>query len=162
MFKTALSVKFAAAVCLSTVPMTMLAAPDAAGATRVALRQLNRGCDFSPNYPVPASGYGVALAFIGHAGSGVFANVTMSYATPDTHYDVVLIQMPRPSSATCGPGDPGVAVGSLNTDGAGSGTVTVQDSIRPGTTGAWVTVQRPNEHSQSPAESYSTDIIAPV
>lgn len=162
MFNTALSVKFAAAVCLSMVPMTTLAAPDAAGATRVALRQVNRGCDFSPNYPVPAPGYGVAIAAIGRAGSGVFADVTMSYATPDTHYDVLLIQMPRPSSATCGPGDPGTAVGSLNTDGAGSGTVTVQGSIRPGTTGAWVTVQRPAEHSQSPAEFYSSDFIAPV
>lgn len=162
MFKTALSVKFAAAVCFSMVPMTILAAPGAAGATRVPLRQLDRGCDFSPNYPVPASGYGVAIAVIGRGGPGVVADVTMSYATPDTHYDVVLIQMPRPSSATCGPGDPGTAVGSLNTDGAGSGTVTVQDSIRPGTTGAWVTVQRPAEHSQTPAEYYSSDIIAPV
>jgi hypothetical protein len=162
MVKTALSVSSAAAVCLSMGPVTILAAPDAAGATRAPLRQLDRRCDFSPIYPVPAFGYGVGIAMIGRGGPGVVADVTMSYATPDTHYDVVLIQMPRPSSATCGPGDPGTAVGSLNTDGAGSGAVTVQDSIRPGTTGAWVTVQRPAEHSQTPAEYYTSDIIAPV
>jgi hypothetical protein len=95
-------------------------------------------------------------------GSGVAADVRLVTAQPDTHYDVGLIQAPRPSSATCGPGDPGTAFGSLNTDGAGAGAVTVQDGIRPGTTGVWVVIQRLNEHSQNPAEFYTSDFIAPV
>lgn len=162
MVKTALSVPSAAAVCLSAFSMTVMIAPEATAATRVPLREVLRRCDFSADSPVPPSGFGVAIAAISRAGSGVVADVTLNYATPDTHYDVVLIQAPRPSSATCGPGDPGTAVGSLNTDGAGAGSVTVQDRLSPGTTGAWVTVQRPAEHSQSPAEYYSSDFIAPV
>jgi hypothetical protein len=81
---------------------------------------------------------------------------------PGTHYDVGLIQEPRPSSATCGPGDPGTTFTGLDTDGAGNGTVTIQDSVRQGTTGVWVIVARPNGNSQNPAEFYTSDFVAPV
>jgi hypothetical protein len=59
-------------------------------------------------------------------------------------------------------GGPGVAVGGLDSDAAGLATTTVQDSIRPGTTGVWVFIQRPGQYSQAPAEFYTSDFVAPV
>ncbi len=141
---------------------TASANPPSSGPTRVSLRPIARACDFSYLLPVAPKGFGVANAVIRSTGSSVSADVQLFYGQPDTHYDVGLIQAPRPSSATCGPGDPGAAYGSLNTDGAGSGAVTVQDGIRPGATGAWVTIKRLNEHSQDPAEFYNADFIAPI
>jgi hypothetical protein len=81
---------------------------------------------------------------------------------PGTHFDVGLIQEPRPASANCGPGAPGTAFSGLDTDGAGGGTVTVSDAIAPGTTGVWVVIQRPNPNSQNPAEFYTSEFVAPV
>lgn len=139
------------------------APPNTTGATRVPLRQFHRACDFTQILNVQGTGYGAtAAAMIRHAASSVTADVQMLNARPDTHYDVGLIQVPRPSSATCGPGDPGTAFGSLNTDGAGNGAVTLQDGIRSGTSGVFVVINRPNESSQNPAEFYSSDFIAPV
>lgn len=136
--------------------------PAPTGPTRVPLRPVARACDFTELLPVAPIGIGVANALIRRAGSGVAADVQLVYGQPDSHYDVGLIQAPRPSSENCGPGDPGTAFGSLNTDGAGSGAVTVQDGIRAGTTGVWVTIKRPSDHSQDPAEFYNADFIAPV
>ena len=81
---------------------------------------------------------------------------------PGTHFDVGLIQEPRPASTTCGPGDPGTSFTGLDTDVAGSGTTTGQDTIRPGTTGVWVIIERPNGHSHNPAEFYTSEFLAPV
>jgi hypothetical protein len=50
----------------------------------------------------------------------------------------------------------------MDTDAAGSGNVTIQDTIRPGTTGVWVSVERGNSHSQNPAEFYTSEFVAPV
>jgi hypothetical protein len=50
----------------------------------------------------------------------------------------------------------------MGTDAAGGGTVTVQDTIRPGTTGVWVIIERPNGISQNPAEFYTSEFVAPV
>lgn len=162
MFKKTWPTKSLATIGLSTFAVTLFAAPDAAAATRVPLRGVDRLCDFTQNAPVPTGGFGTVNSVVNRTGSGVSADVVMSYGTPDTHYDVVLIQAPRPSSATCGPGDPGTAAGGFTTDGGGAGRVTVQDHIRSGTTGVWLTVRRPGEHSQAPAEFYSSDFIAPV
>lgn len=134
----------------------------APGATTVPLSQFLRNCDFSKVPDVGGTGDGTATAVIRRGGSSASAEVHLVRGKADTHYDVGLIQAPRPSSSTCGPGDPGTAFGSLNTDGAGTGTVTVQDAIRPGTTGVWVVIQRLNEHSQNPAEFYSSDYVAPI
>jgi hypothetical protein len=81
---------------------------------------------------------------------------------PGTHFDVGLVQEPRPASANCDPGAPGTAFTALDTDAAGSGAVTVQDTIRPGTTGVWVIIERPDPHSQNPAEFYASEFMAPV
>ncbi|MDT5050613.1 MAG: hypothetical protein QOE94_3877 [Mycobacterium sp.] len=77
-----------------------------------------------------------------------------------THYDVRLIQLPRASNSPCGSAGPGVAVGGLDSDGAGQATTTLQDSIQPGTTGVWVFIQRPSQFSQNPAEFYTSDFVA--
>ncbi|HEY9303476.1 MAG TPA: hypothetical protein VIO95_04205 [Mycobacterium sp.] len=55
-----------------------------------------------------------------------------------------------------------MTVGSLDSDGGGVATTTLQSSIQPGTTGAWVFVQRPSQFSQAPVEYYTSDFIAPV
>jgi hypothetical protein len=59
-------------------------------------------------------------------------------------------------------GDSGVTAGGIDTDGAGSGTLTLQDAISANTTGAWVFIERPSAHSQSPIEFLTSDIIAPI
>jgi hypothetical protein len=78
------------------------------------------------------------------------------------HYNVGLIEEPRPSSAACGPGAAGTAFTGLDTDAAGVGTTTVQDSLQSGTTGVWVIIERPNPHSQDPAEYYTSEFLAAV
>jgi hypothetical protein len=62
----------------------------------------------------------------------------------------------------CVDSDPGIAVAGLDTDGRGDATVTVSDTIRPGTTGAWVFITLPGEFSQIPAESYASDYIQAI
>ncbi|WP_297595258.1 hypothetical protein [Mycobacterium sp.] len=151
------------------IPVAALAIGTAAAegsGTTVALDAKLRRCDFSlvsisPKVPHPALGTGSAV--IHTAGSRVVADVHLVDAPqPGAHFDVGLIQVPRPASATCGPGDPGTAFTGLDTDGAGSGNATVQDSIRSGTTGVWVVVQQPNPHSQNPAEFYTSEFVVPV
>ncbi len=68
-----------------------------------------------------------------HTGSSAVAQVHLDAPNePGAHYSVGLIEEPRPSSATCGPGDPGTAFTGLDTDAAGVGTATVQDGLRSG------------------------------
>lgn len=143
-----------------------ISAASAEGATTVVLDNYLRQCDFSrvnfdPMVPHPMLATGSAV--IHTAGSKAIAEVHLyDEPEPGTHFDVGLIQMPRPASATCGPGDPGTSFTSLNTDAAGNGTATVQGAIAPGTTGVWVMVERPNGNSQNPAEFYTSEFVAPV
>jgi hypothetical protein len=138
----------------------------AEGGTTVALDSDLRLCDFSRvnTFPkVPRAALGSGSAQIHTAGSRAVAEVHLVDAPdPGTHFDVGLIQEPRPSSAACGPGDPGTAFTGMDTDASGSGTVTIQDAIRPGTTGVWVIIERPNGNSQNPAEFYTSEFVAPV
>jgi hypothetical protein len=140
------------------------AAPAAASAgTPVPLRSVLRACDFTPIQWYSAQSDGSASSAIRAGGGTVTAEVYLSEpGSPNTHFDVRLIQAPRASNSPCGAGGPGVAVGGLDTDGAGQATTTLQDSIQSGTTGVWVFVQRPNLYSQGPAEFYTSDFIAPV
>lgn len=115
----------------------------------------------------PPLGYEQALGSgsvrIHRTGSAAVAEVYLADSPmPGTRFAVGLIQAPRPSSASCGPGAPGTAFTSLDTDAAGIGTTTVQDTIRPGTTGVWVIIERPSPHSQDPAEYYTTEFVVPV
>ncbi len=157
-----------AAMTVAVVPAATYEIVDAAaqGGTTVVLDSYERRCDFSKVteaawIPRPPEGTGSAL--ISASGSRAVAQVHMAIPDePGTHYDVGLIQEPRPSSATCGPGDPGTAFTGMDTDGAGNATVTVQDAIRPGTTGVWVIVERANPNSQNPAEFYTSEFLVPT
>lgn len=162
----------AATISLVTLPaMTFTtdiaaASPGANDGTTVALDADLRQCDFSPvrtTPMVPRALLGTGSAVIRTAGSRVVAQVHLVDAgEPGTHFDVGLIEMPRPSSAGCGPGDPGTAFSGFDTDAAGAATVTLQDNIRPGTTGVWVMIERPDGHSQNPSAYYSSEFVAPV
>ncbi|SOX56612.1 hypothetical protein MAAFP003_5320 [Mycobacterium ahvazicum] len=151
---------------MSTVATTGIATAGAEAGTTVVLDSKLRRCDFSlvSTVPmVPQSALGTGSVIVHSAGGKAIAEVHLSDAPePGAHFDVGLIQEPRPGSGGCGPGDPGTAFSGMDTDPAGGATVTVSDTIRPGTTGVWVVIQRPNPHSQSPAEFYTSEFVAPV
>ncbi|BBZ50479.1 hypothetical protein H7H82_23220 [Mycobacterium heidelbergense] len=157
---------YAATLTMAMSPATAREIAAAEGGTTVVLDGDLRRCDFSlvtiaAMVPRPPLGTGSAL--IHASGSRAVAEVHVAIPNqPGTHYDVGLIQEPRPSSATCGPGDPGTAFTGMDTDAAGNGTVTIQDTIRSGTTGVWVFVERPSPISQNPAEFYTSEFVAPV
>lgn len=154
------------AAAITTAATSETATAAAEGGTTVALDNYLRRCDFSrvqtaTMVPHPMLGTGSAL--IHTSGSRAVAEVHLyDEPEPGSHFDVGLIQMPRPSSSTCGPGDPGTAFTGMDTDAAGNATVTVQDTIRPGTTGVWVIIERQNRNSQNPAEFYTSEFVAPV
>ena len=146
------------------VAATASAAPAGTnGGTVVPLRSILRACDFSPIRSGAAQTNATASSVIRATGGTVAAQVHLAdAAAPGTHYEVRLIQWPRASNSPCDSAGPGVAVGGLDSDGAGQATTTLQDSIRPGTTGVWVFIQRPGQFSQAPAEYYTSDFTAPV
>jgi hypothetical protein len=136
---------------------------SASSGTVVPLRSILRACDFNPLLWVGGMNRGAATSVIRAAGGTVAADVRLSEpSSPGAHFDVRLIQAPRASSSPCISGGPGVAVGSLDTDGAGQAATTVQDRIQSGTTGAWVLIQQPSPYSQTPAEFYTSDFVAPI
>ena len=153
-------------VLLSPAVTFGIVGATAEAGTTVALDGDLGRCDFSMMSTVPmeqSPDLGTGSALIHTAGSRAIAEVHLVDAPdPGTHFDVGLIQEPRPASATCGPGDPGTAFTGMDTDAAGSGTVTIQDNIRQGTTGVWVIIERPNAHSQNPAEFYTSEFVVPV
>jgi hypothetical protein len=148
------------AICSGTAGATPRGTDDAA---RVPLTGILRRCDFSADMHIGPTGYGRAFALINTSQSNkVVAEVSLATAEPNTHYDVRLIQVPRPSSKPCGGGDPGVAVSGLMTDGAGAGSTTVRGNIEPGATGVWMFVSRPDAFRQTPAEFYTSDLIVAI
>jgi hypothetical protein len=132
------------------------------GATIMPFAQIYRRCDFSANTHTGPTSFAQPIAFMHSTGSEVVADVQIAMAEPNTPYDVRLIQMPRSSATSCNAGDPGVSGGVLLTDPAGSGSVTVRGLIAPKATGAWLYITRPGEFSQTPAEFYTTDFVAPT
>ncbi|EUA08198.1 hypothetical protein I546_4780 [Mycobacterium kansasii 732] len=165
---------YTAAITLVTCPAALItggaaaANPGASGPTRVALGAAMRQCDYSrtsvaPRLPAVSPPTGTGSALIHRAGSQAVAEVHLiNPAQPGMHYDVGLIQAPRPATGSCGPGAPGTAFASLDLDAGGTGTVTVQDTVRQGTTGVWVIVERPNPNSQDPAEFYTSEFLVPM
>ncbi len=158
-----------AAMALATPPAAALAdgSGDAgvtagSGGTVLPFSQILRRCDFSETDYNGPTGYGRPLGTLRSDGSTLTADVQIATAIPNMHYDVRLIQVPRPSATPCWGADPGVAQGSLNTDAGGAASTTLQDAIEPGATGAWVFISRPDRFSQNPAEFYTTDLIAPI
>ncbi|BCZ22252.1 hypothetical protein MYSE111917_11255 [Mycobacterium senriense] len=158
-----------AAVALLIAPAAASAIGTAAaegGGTTVVFDNYLRRCDFSkvstaPKVPSPMLGTGSAI--VRTSGSRAVAEVHLyDEPEPGMHFDVGLIEEPRPSSSTCGPGDPGSAFSGMDLDGAGNGTTAVADTIRPGTTGVWVIIERANANSQNPAEFYTSEFVVPV
>jgi hypothetical protein len=145
------------AVACSTGPA------QAEGGTVVPMRSILRACDFTPIPDRASTDRAAASAVIRNNGGSVSADVHFAEpSAPNAHYDVALIQAPRASNAPCdGPG-PGVAVGSLNTDGAGIANTTVSDRLGSGTTGVWVFIRQASPYSQSPQEFYTSDFKASV
>ncbi len=154
------------AVAMTAVTGFEIARAAAEAGTIVVLDSDLRRCDFSlisTDPMVAHPGLGTGSAVIRHSGSTATAEVHLTDSPePGTHFDVGLIQEPRPASATCGPGDPGTAYSGFDTDGAGNGTVTITEGLHPGATGVWVIVERGNPHSQNPAEFYTSEFVAPV
>lgn len=157
----------AATVVIAPAAASAVGAASAeGGGTTVVFDTYLRRCDFSkisiaPKVPGPMLGTGSAI--VRTSGSRAVAEVHLVDAPePGTQFDVGLIEEPRPPSSTCGPGDPGTAFTSMVTDGAGNATATVADTIRPGTTGVWVIIERPNANSQNPAEFYTSEFVVPV
>lgn len=124
--------------------------------------QILRRCDFSETDYNGPTGQARPTANVRTDGSQVSADVQLVLAIPNIPYEVRLIQVPRPSSAPCWGGDPGVAQATLHTDGVGAAAVTLSDAIEPGATGVWLFVSRPDPFSQNPAEFYTTDLIAKI
>ena len=133
-----------------------------AGGTVLPFSQISRRCDFSETDYNGPTGTAAPMGNLRSDGSTLTADVQLLSAVPNMHYDVRLIQLPRSSAAHCWGADPGVAQGSLNTDGRGAASVTLQDGLEPWATGAWVIISRPDPFSQNPKEFYTTDLIAPV
>ncbi len=163
-------VSVAAAMALITAPFApasfgVVSAPLAAaqsGGTFVPFSSKLRRCDFSARQSYGAVGNGRPTATVRTIGSMVSADVQLLVAEPNSYYEVRLIQMPRESSAGCHAGAPGTAVAALNTDGVGSGAITLSSQIMSGATGSWLAIERPHPHSQLPAEFYTSDFIVGI
>jgi hypothetical protein len=151
---------------LAPVSIGVVSAPTAAaesGATFLPFTTTLRRCDFSARKHYDAAGSARATATVRTTGSGqVSADVQMAMAKPNAFYEVRLIQVPRESSAGCGPGAPGTAVATLHTDGIGAGAVTLSSPVMSGATGSWLSVERGQPNSQLPAEFYTTDFIVGI
>jgi hypothetical protein len=161
----------AAAVALIAAPlapagMAVVSAPLAAaesGGTMLPFSTTLRRCDYSAREYQDSAGSGGATATVRTEGSGhVVADVQLVRAKPNSYYEVRLIQMPRESSAGCHAGAPGTAVAALHTDGAGVGAVTLSSPLMSGATGSWLAIERPQPHSQLPAEFYTTDFVVGI
>ena len=136
-----------------------IGAAPAGATTMVPLSNHIRGCDFQKGLFLDGmgSGSGGGFAHVGSDGAQVSAQVTLQSATAGTDYQVRLIQLPRPSVATCNVGDPGVAGAVLHTDAGGTGTVTVAGALSSDATQAWVVVEGPPAPGRIRSDVYSSD-----
>jgi hypothetical protein len=165
MIKLTQAIVLAAATLTIVSPAIASASPaqssESSGPAVMPLSSKFRACDFTLEKWVNAVGYARGIAHLSTSGSTVTATVDMATAEPNTHYDVRVIQTPR-ASIGCAPGAPGVLTGSVQTDGGGFGSTTLQGPIESNATGAWVMVTRPSAFSQTPAEFYSSTFIASI
>jgi hypothetical protein len=167
MRRLALYMTLAVAILAATTPIGMgTAAGDPSGETKVPINTAVRSCDFTALLTHVYWGKvpdGQGQATIRRSGNTVIADVQfLDSREVGFHYDVGLIQVPRPSSSPCGPGDPGTAYVGMDIGPDGTAAVTVQDTLRPGTTAVYVKIQRPSPRSQDPAEVYTTSFLSPV
>ena len=139
---------------------TGTASAESANGGTVPLGSTYRSCDFTKMGYVGTLATGSGQATIGTGGSNtVTADVYLMIGTPNTPYQVRLIQGPRPGSQKCVAGDPGVASAVLNTDGNGVGSLTLHAPLNSGATNAWVFIEGPPEPGQIRGEFYTSDMI---
>ena len=154
--------KVMAVAAALTVSGACLGTATASASSAMPLTSKWRACDFSIQQWVDASGDARGVAYVGPAGDGsLVAKVDLATAVPNTRYDVRVIQTPR-ASVACAPGQPGVLSGSIQTDGVGAGSVSLRGPVDSEKTGAWVIVERPSAHSQTPDEFYTSTFIASI
>lgn len=113
-----------------------------------------------PSDFVDATGFGDGQVVIGTGGTNtVTADVHLAIGIPNTPYQVRLIQGPRSGAQTCNAGDPGVVSAVLNTDGNGTGAVTLHDARRQGATNAWAfVVEGPPDPGEIRGEFYTSEV----
>ncbi len=139
---------------------TASAAAEVANGGTAPLRSTYRSCDFTPSDFVDATGFGDGQATIGTGGTNtVTAEVHLAIGIPNAPYQVRLIQGPRSGAQTCNAGDPGVASAVLNTDGNGTGAVTLHGALRSGATNAWVFVEGPPDPGEIRGEFYTSEVL---
>jgi hypothetical protein len=132
---------------------TGTAVAETANGGMVPLISTLRACDFGVKHFVGTNATGSGQATIGTGGTNtVTANITFAIGRPNTAYNVRLIQGPRPGTQTCNAGDPGVAWAVLNTDGNGTGAVSLHDTVRQGATNAWVFIEGPTDYGSDVGE----------
>lgn len=154
------------AVAIQVMTAGTIGAGAANATGTIPLDAAMRNCDFTKITTAlqrPRAFQGGGTAQITTTGSSATAQVHMML--PDDagqHFDIGLIQAPRPSSATCGPGDPGTTFTGFDIDASGQADVTISTPLQPGTTGVWVIVEKGNEHNQAPSEFYTSEFVAPV
>ncbi len=156
-----MTVVMAAAGLLGSGLGTGPASAEAGNGSMVPLSLIYRSCDFSPIGAIsPAAGVASVTAVVGTGGTNtVTADVYMMIATPNTAYQVRLIQGPRPGSQKCNAGDPGVMSGVLNSDGNGVGRVILHAPRRSGATNAWVFVEGPPSPGRIRGDFWTSDIL---
>jgi hypothetical protein len=136
------------------------AAADARDGDMVPLTSIFRACDHSEMEYVSATGFATAQAFIGTGGSDtVTAEVRMAIGKRNYAYGVRVIQVPRPKSQPCKPGDPGVLSGVLFVDANGTGALTLRGPRQPGATGAWAFIEGGPDIGEIRGEFYTSDIV---
>jgi hypothetical protein len=139
---------------------TGTASAEVADGGMVPLTATFRACDFTPLGYISATGFGSGQAFIGTGGGNtVDATVNLAIGRPNTPYQVRLIQGPRPGTQKCNAGDPGVMSAVLNTDGNGTGSVTLHDAVRSGATNAWVFIEGPPDRGEIRGEFYTSEVL---
>lgn len=121
--------------------------------------QILRRCDFSTFQYVHGAYYGRPSGVLRAEGGDLVADIQIATGTPNSRFDVKMIQVPRSPALSCNAGDPGVAVAPLITDGAGAGATTVRGPIASDATGVWLSITRPGPFSQMAEEFYTTDVV---
>ena len=126
---------FAVAASMA-VPVLALASPaGASGATKQTLLDHSGGnCSTGATSGTPTTSF----AIINTAGGNVSLEVSVKGLSPNTTYDVDLIQTPSGESCLQSPGET-----TLTTNGQGNGNAHLREPILPGTTGAFAMLIAP-------------------
>ncbi|KAK4905735.1 hypothetical protein LTR66_017784 [Elasticomyces elasticus] len=100
------------------------------------LTRTNRNCDGSADGPVLSQSFGTAT--ITRAANLVVSVPILFKGTPNTAYNVRVIQLPQ--SGSCGPCTSGG--GTLTTNAQGVGNTNVVQAVKPGATAAWIAINK--------------------